>query len=425
MRDLIVALAIPILVYYSFKRPFIGLGLWLWTGTFHLGMMVYGFALSIPFNKVFAISTILSFIVYKDKPGFKVNSLTITIVLFFIVATISNQSPLADETFANASYEDYVKIVVFYLLAIGILDKKIHYDFMIWLLVAAIGGLASAEGVKLLITGGSYRTDQVPGVIGDNNFFGVMVGTALPFANYLRTQAVDKNIQTGLIVAMVLMCLGIFATYSRGALLGVFIFAFFFIQKSKNKVMWLILVAVLTVAIMSLLPDTWFNRMNSINTAEEDSSFMGRVVAWKISTLVAMDNVFGGGFRAIESPLTWYRYASELYKLDFLITTNNTIRPGYYLASHSVYFQILGNHGFIGLILFLLILFLSFLKVGQVHRFAKKNNQQWAVELTKMIQVSLLIYSVTGGLVAIAYFDFIYAIFAIITTLEATLKPKY
>jgi probable O-glycosylation ligase (exosortase A-associated) len=175
---------------------------------------------------------------------------------------------------------------------------------------------------------------------------------------------------------------------------------------------------------MGLLPDAWFDRMNTMKSSEEDNSFMGRVVAWKISALVAMHNPFGGGFRAIEHSLTWFTYAPGLYNLDFIISTNNNIPPGYMLASHSVYFQILGNQGFIGLFLFLLIIFVSFIKIGQVHRIAKATNQQWAVDLSKMIQISLLIYCVTGGLVAMAYFDFIYAVFAIITTLEATIKPK-
>jgi probable O-glycosylation ligase (exosortase A-associated) len=424
MRDIVAVLIIPILVYYSLKRPFIALGLWLWSASFHIGMMVYGFALIIPFNKIFAITTIISFINYKHKPGIKINLITILIILFYIVATISNQFPLNNADISTEGWLDYTKIVVFYLFAVAILEKKIHYDFMIWLLVAAIGGLASAEGVKLLLTGGSYRTGIVPGVIGDNNFFGVMAGTVLPFTNYLRTQTNVKHIQTALIASMVLISLGIFATYSRGALLGIFIFVFFFIQKSKNKVGWTIVVIILTILIMGLLPDAWFDRMNTMKSSEEDNSFMGRVVAWKISALVAMHNPFGGGFRAIEHSLTWFTYAPGLYNLDFIISTNNNIPPGYMLASHSVYFQILGNQGFIGLFLFLLIIFVSFIKIGQVHRIAKATNQQWAVDLSKMIQISLLIYCVTGGLVAMAYFDFIYAVFAIITTLEATIKPK-
>lgn len=425
MRDLLALLLVPVFVYYGFKRPFIAMGIWLWSSTFHIGMLVFGFASSIPFNKIFAITAILSLIFSRDKPGFKINSLTIAIILFYIITTLSNISPLGNQDMANESWLDYSKVVLFYLFAISTFEKKIHYDFVIWLLVAAVGGLASAEGAKLLLTGGSYRTGWIPGVVGDNNFFGVMAGTVLPFTNYLRTQATHKHIQTGLIASMVLICLGIFATYSRGALLGILIFVFFFIQKSKNKTMWTVLIALLTIAIMSFLPDSWFDRMNTINTADEDSSFMGRVVAWKISALVAMDNPLGGGFKAIESPFTWLRYAPELYKLDAFITTNNTIKPGYFLAPHSVYFQILGNHGFPGLFLFLLILLISFIKVGQIHRIAKANNLEWAMDLTKMIQISLLIYSVTGGLVAIAYFDFIYGLFAIITTLEATVKPKY
>jgi probable O-glycosylation ligase (exosortase A-associated) len=425
MRDLVAALIVPILVYYSLKRPFIGLGIWLWSSTYHISMFTFGFASAIPFNKVFALATIISFVINRDKPGFRLNSISAMIFLFFIISTISNNFPLNNPEASNAAWEDYAKIVVFYFIAIGVLDKEVHYNFLIWLMVVAIGGLASAEGAKLLLSGGSYRTASIAGVVGDNNFFGVMAGTALPFINYLRVQSTNKTVQSGLLAALILSCLGIFATYSRGALLGILIFAFFLIQKAENKPLWIVVVTLVTVAFMSFLPDTWFNRMDTMNAAEKDTSFMGRVLAWKISALVAMDNVFGGGFRAIETPVTWFVYGPGLYKLDFLIATDNDLPPGFILASHSVYFQILGNQGFIGLFLFLLILVTSYFKAGHIHKVAKANGQHWAMDLTKMIQVAILIYAVTGALVAIAYFDFIYAIFAIVTTLESSVKPKY
>jgi O-antigen ligase len=92
------------------------------------------------------------------------------------------------------------------------------------------------------------------------------------------------------------------------------------------------------MAMLPIMPEEWWSRMETIGTYEEDQSAQGRLYAWSVAWAVAKHNLFGAGMS--------YQNGSifALY--------GDGAGP---IAAHSIYFQVLGNHGFIGL----LILFAS------------------------------------------------------------------
>jgi len=80
---------------------------------------------------------------------------------------------------------------------------------------------------------------------------------------------------------------------------------------------------------------------------------------------------------------------------------------------------VLSDHGFVGLLLLLLILISSYMKLGSIIRRAKKYKMDsWILTLSAMLRVSIVVYCVSGGTVSVAYFDFLYAIFAIVYVLD-------
>jgi probable O-glycosylation ligase (exosortase A-associated) len=419
MRDLAIMMVLPILLYTGFKRPFIGLGLWLWSSAININAIVYGFATSITFAKLFAGLTIFSFFISKEKKEpTRVNALTLFIILFYIVTTLSNIGAISDVDLAWERWGMFSKIIIFYLFAIAIIRKKIHFDTMIWILIISIGAMSAKEGVKFLASGGAHRIGGLAGIQGDNNFFGVMIITVIPLAGYILNQTKDKILKMGVLVVIIFMVLGIFSTFSRGAFVGLSIFAISFWKNSKNKMLWGVALVGIVFTLSNVMPDTWLDRMNTVEKADQDSSFMGRVAAWKIGTLIAMDHIFGGGFNCVESTITWNQYALQYYKLDFVPPL---IATPHYHATHSIYFQVLSNHGFIGLSLFLMILLTAYFKVSKITA-SKNTYSDWIISLAKMIKLSLISYCVSGGLVNVAYFDFLYAIFAMIVTLEMQIK---
>jgi probable O-glycosylation ligase (exosortase A-associated) len=117
----------------------------------------------------------------------------------------------------------------------------------------------------------------------------------------------------------------------------------------------------------------------------------------------------GGGF-AIVSPEVFLRYAPN---------------PDNVLTAHSIYFQILGEHGFMGLALFLLVFWFAWLNGGWVVRVTKaKPELLWAHDLAAMCQVSLVGYAVGGAFLSLAYFDLPYYIVVILIVLRRVVRKE-
>ena len=165
--------------------------------------------------------------------------------------------------------------------------------------------------------------------------------------------------------------------------------------------------AVLTLAILAFMPASWYSRMETIKTYDEDASAMGRLNAWEYAYNAANDNLLGMGYESW-TPITFSLYAPN---------------PTDVHAAHSIYFSVLGDHGWIGLLLFLLILTLSWKKLKKVIKETENNKQLEDINfLTKMIQVSFIAYLVGGAFLSLSYFDLPWHLIAFVIIIENSYK---
>ena len=166
----------------------------------------------------------------------------------------------------------------------------------------------------------------------------------------------------------------------------------------------------------SFMPESWHDRMDTIfeeNEEDYDGSVKGRLNAWRMAINLSNDQLFGGGFNAA-TPENFIRYAPE--PLDFH-------------DFHSIYFQMLGKHGWPGLIIYLLMYFFTWMMAGKVRRKTKDDPElRWAYLLCGMLQVSLIAYATGGAFLGLAYFDlpfhFIITIVATNAVVDKTLKQR-
>ncbi len=135
-----------------------------------------------------------------------------------------------------------------------------------------------------------------------------------------------------------------------------------------------------------------------------NSSFHGRVVAWQVATLYATEHFpFGAGFAAPELPPIFNHYFPD-----------ETAH-----AAHSIYFEVLGEHGFPGLAIYVSMLLLGLRNAGVIARQTRgRPGLRWAYDLARTLQICLVSFYVGGAALSMSYFDAFLAILAILSTLR-------
>jgi len=213
----------------------------------------------------------------------------------------------------------------------------------------------------------------------------------LPLMEYLRSAVSSKALSRLLLVCMACMAISILGSYSRGAYVAMAMLAIVAVLQSKRKVLYLLVIGGFAVTALSLMPPEFFERVNTIKSADSDSSFLGRWMAWRVAFFYATDHFpFGAGF-----------YAPQLQAIF------SSYFPGEVLhAAHSIYFQVLGEHGFIGLTLYIVLMvtgLLSYFKLSKLK--LKDTDAEWIQRFAQLCGSSLLVFAVGGALLSMAYYD--------------------
>ena len=145
-----------------------------------------------------------------------------------------------------------------------------------------------------------------------------------------------------------------------------------------------------------------------------------RAVRWHALTVGALftlaflsgcanDKPFGGGFDVY----TAANYAA--YNKDSVLPQ----------AAHSIYFSVLAEHGYVGLVLFLVLWALTFRLSGSLRRKSRGSEESsWVFHLASMCQVSLVGFAIGGAFLSLAYFDFAYNIIALLVVANRWIAEK-
>jgi probable O-glycosylation ligase (exosortase A-associated) len=372
-------------------RPALGVFLWVWVSVMNPHRLTFGFAYDFGFAQLIAIATVLGLIFSRQPKHLAVTP--VTVALFAMVVWMNVTTLFALDTTASLPmWERVMKIQIMIFVTLALLHSKQHVQVLIWILAGSVAFFAVKGGLFTLKGGGEHLVWGPWGsFIEDNNSLALATVMTIPLLRYLQLQATRRWVRYALLAAMVLSGLSALGSHSRGALLGIGAILAFLWVKSRTKVMTgLVLVMLVPVAI-GLMPDKWEERMRSIENYQEDGSAMGRINAWGMAFNLAQDRpLVGGGF--------------EIYNLE--VFGRYAPNPTDLHSAHSIYFQILGEHGFVGLFLFLLVWLLVWRDAAWIDRQTRqREGWQWASDLARMVQVSLIGYAIGGAFLNLAYYD--------------------
>jgi len=399
MRDLFLTGVIFSLIPFIFKRPWVGVLLWSWLGYMNPHRLTWGFAYDFPFAMIVGLVTIVSFMASKEKKEM-IWTREIVILLIFIGWMFTTTFFAFNPLWAWFQWDKVWKIQLMIVLTVLIIKERQHLHWLIWVIALSLGFYGVKGGIFTIVNGGAYRV-QGPGgtFIGGNNELALAMVMTIPLIRYLHLQETRKWIKTGLASAMVLTGVAAIGSQSRGGMLAMAAMGLFLWFKSRNKFFTAIYMAVAIAIMASVMPQSWYDRMGTIKTYEEDQSALGRINAWHTAFNVAKEHVTGGGFE-MWIPSVFRQYAPDPYNVRDV---------------HSVYFEVMGEQGFIGFGLFMLLGLLAWLRARQIIKRCKKDPEnKWASDLASMIQVSLIGYATGGAFLGMAYFDLPYHLMVIL-----------
>jgi len=295
--------------------------------------------------------------------------------LFVVWVTISffTLSRSATDPFGN-TLTIYISHLFFLITTLIVVDSLYRLR---WTILAAIGsiGWASLYILREWQTGSAaYGADYRPGyVTGDPNYFTASVLVCLPIAYYLLLGKQARWERLFCFGCVFVTLPAIMVAASRGGFIGLMAAAVFVVLQSKRKSRNLILVGFGMVVVLVLSPSSPIQRLLHPTTSDVESTNTRLELwhaGWKMVKAHPITGVGLGNFKA-EAPY----YAAPGVDLNNI--------------AHNTYVEMAAELGVPGLMMFLAIIFFTFLSLRRSRRRALRNNSDLIYRVASGLQAGL------------------------------------
>jgi putative inorganic carbon (HCO3(-)) transporter len=421
MRAALLAVIIFAALPFILRHPVLGAYLWAWVSMMNPHRYVYGLE-SIGFAQVIAIATMLALVFTRQRRAFPLNSITVVWILFVAWMSFTSLFALNSSDLVLERWISVMKIHVMIAVTLMLILSRSHLEGLIWVATFSLAVYGIKGGIWTVLSGGTDRVFGPPGsMVADNNALSVALVMLVPFLYYLWQVSNRKAVRWFILFAIATNCFAILGSQSRGALVAVLAMATFLGMKSRHPVRMSVAIGTLLVLAVLFMPDSWTLRMNTIREYQADDSAMSRIYTWKTLWNLALDHPFvGGGFRS-DSAMVFALYAPTGAEFDVFRGSDSAV-----WVAHSIYFQTLGEHGFVGLGLFLTLGVLTWRRAAKLAKMTQGDPDfgDWVPKLMPMIQVSLIGYAVGGAFLSLAYFDWPYYVVGYVALVDAMVRSR-
>lgn len=410
MRDIIITVMVFGMLPFILRYPWYGVLAWSWLSYMNPHRLAWGFAYTMPFAQIVAIVLLISLLLTKEKKSLPANPMVVVWVLFLIWLSICTIFAV----YPDMAYTQWVKVLKIQLITFVTL--MLMRDFqrvnqLIWVIVFSIGFYSVKGGIFTFMTGGGYHVFGPDGSeIAENNALAVAILMIIPLMVYLNKFPPRTWVKKIMPLCIFFSLASVIGSQSRGAVLAILAVGGFYWLKSSSKLITATAFLFLTLLTVTFMPQSWHDRVDSISEYQEDASSMGRIRAWEYSIAIANDRLTGGGFSSW-SLQNYYQYGIYVEKA---------------FVAHSIYFSVLNDGGWPGLIMFLLILLLMWRQLSSVIKLTANVPERADYNfLARMLQISLVAFMAGGSFLSLSYFDLAWHFMAITITLNRLAKIPY
>jgi probable O-glycosylation ligase (exosortase A-associated) len=416
MRDLAFVGFLVLLLGFGLRRPFVLVLGYAYIDIVSPQRLSYYLLNAVPISQIFFLAALLGWLVADRKAG---TPLSVRQLLFALLLIWSGWTTLHADFPIDAQVKwDWVsKVLIFAVFLPLTLRTRLRLEALLVIIVLSGASIIITGGIKTLASGGGYGVLNL-GV--DNNtglYEGSIVSTfaiaLIPLILYLRKYGTifptdwRVNLFCGaLIFACLLIPIG---TEARTGLLCMVALAGFMLRDVKRRFLYVGLAAVAALITVPLLPASFTQRMDTIQGYQGDTSASTRIAVWRWTWDYVQEHPLGGGFDA-------YRQNSFRYQTVSTQTVGNTtvvstgIQTDAARAYHSSYFEMLGEQGWPGFIMWSLLHLIGLVRMEVLRRRYRRaaGDKGWISPFATALQTAQLIYLVGSLFVGIAFQSFVY-----------------
>lgn len=241
--------------------------------------------------------------------------------------------------------------------------------------------------------------------LGDGNDFALSLCILLGLCVQLAYAAQSKGKKIFFWGILALLVLAVIGTQSRGGTLGMAAVFGYMWWRSPRKALGVVAIGIAAVGVLLYAPDAYFKRMSTLTAPQQESSAEGRIQAWKAGLNMALDNALGVGAGNFPHAFPKYRSATA---------------PVRWMTAHSMYFLILGELGFLGLLLLLRLVFGSAGANAKLRNRLTKQEKSDSVQqdanirLLNNMTASVLGFAIAGAFLSVAYYPHVFVLGALL-----------
>ena len=419
MRDIAFTAIFACLLVAVFRFPVVGAYLWAWLSLMNPHKLTFGFAFGFPFAQLCAVVTLIALTFTRKRQPIPITSVTVVYLMLLAWITIAAFFAIAPPAEVFSRWVFVMKIQFMMFVTMMLVTNPRQLRVLIWVVTFSVAFYGIKGGVFTVLTGGGSRVWGPPGgMIEENNALAVCLVMLIPMMYFLWQTEARRWVRYLLVFCIVAVTFSILGSQSRGALLSVSAMTLFLGLKSKRPVRTSLVLGLLFVTAVSFMPDSWTTRMGTIETYTDDQSAMSRVWSWHTMWNAAVDRPLVGAGLEADNPEVFARYAPR--DAEFAVFA------GRVYVAHSIYLQMLGEQGFVGLGLFLLLGWLTWRTASRLARQMKDDDEfgAWMPLLMRMVQVSIVGFAVGGAFLSLAYFDVPYYFVAFVVLCDALVRAR-
>jgi len=405
LRLIFVSLIIVFGVGASVFSPFYALLFYLWNAYFRPDEWTYG-GLIASLNLSFIIGGYLLLATIASMPRLRVSTRVILLLLFFfdsLICTIYSEH----QAWSWNAWIVFSKVVIITYIIVLITTDRQRYRTVLTVIAISLGFEFAKQAYAQLYIAPGAQNNNTSAFLGDNN--GIAVGTMMlvPIIGALAQTATRRWERIGHRFLLIGVFMRGITTYSRGGFLAAAVLGIFAIARSPHKFRALIAAAVLAGVVLTVMPDRFWDRMNTINAPEENrgDSAEGRLHFWNVARAMAdAKPLTGVGFDGFSQSYEAYNSSGEF--------------PGE-RAAHSVWFGLLADMGYPGLILFVLLWTSSVWSCWRVSAKCKADPARRDLRVyADALLTSLVAFAVGGTFLSSQYNEMVWHFIGLATTLS-------